>query len=42
MRALLSKAEIESDIAGRFENAFRLQEKKVALTLAAELSRSIV
>ena len=34
MRALLSKAEIESDIAGRFENAFRLQEKKVALTLA--------
>ena len=38
MRALLSKAEIESDIAGRFENAFRLQEKKVALTLATGIT----
>jgi hypothetical protein len=34
MRAVVSKAEIESDIAGRFENAFRLQEKKTVLTLA--------
>lgn len=34
MRAAFSKAEIESDIASRFENAFRLQEKKAALTLA--------
>lgn len=34
MRAALSKAEIESDIAGRFENAFRLQEKKAGETLA--------
>lgn len=33
MRATLSKAEIESDIAGRFENAFRLQEKKSVFTL---------
>ena len=33
MRAAISKAEIESDIAGRFENAFRLQEKKAVLTL---------
>ena len=33
MRAAFSKAEIESDIASRFENAFRLQEKKSALTL---------
>ena len=28
------KAEIESDLAGRFENAFRLHEKKAAFTLA--------
>src|SRR5262245_36758560 len=34
MRAAISKAEIESDIASRFENALRLQEKKSALTLA--------
>ena len=34
MKAAFSKAEIESDIAGRFENAFRLQEKRPALTLA--------
>ena len=34
MRATVSKAEIESDIASRFENAFRLQEKKAALTIA--------
>lgn len=34
MRGAFSKAEIESDIARRFENAFRLQEKKAALTLA--------
>jgi len=34
MRVAFSKAEIESDIASRFENAFRLQEKKAALTLA--------
>ncbi len=34
MRAAISKAEIESDIAGRFENAFRLQEKKAVATLA--------
>jgi recombination protein RecA len=34
MKAAFSKAEIESDIASRFENAFRLQEKKAALTLA--------
>lgn len=35
MRAALSKTEIESDIASRFENAFRLQEKKSVLTLAS-------
>ena len=34
MRAVVSKAEIESDIASRFENAFRLQDKRAALTLA--------
>ena len=34
MRAAFSKAEIESDIASRFENAFGLQEKRAALTLA--------
>lgn len=34
MRAVLSKVEIESDIASRFENAFRVQEKKVPLTLS--------
>jgi hypothetical protein len=34
MKAAFSKAEIELDIASRFENAFRLQEKKAALTLA--------
>jgi hypothetical protein len=34
MRPAFSKAEIEFDIASRFENAFRLQEKKAALTLA--------
>jgi len=34
MRAAFSKTEIESDIASRFENAFSLQEKKAALTLA--------
>ena len=34
MRAAVSKVEIEADIAGRFENAFRLQEKKAVLTLA--------
>jgi len=34
MRAAFSKAEIESDIAGRFENAFRLQEKKAVETLS--------
>lgn len=34
MRAVVSKAEIESDIASRFENAFRLQDKRTALTLA--------
>lgn len=42
MRAAFSKAEIESDISSRFENAFRLPEKKVALTLAtgvAEVDR---
>ena len=38
MRAIVSKAEIESDIASRFENAFRLQEKKAALTLATGVS----
>ena len=38
MRAAFSKAEIESDIAGRFENAFGLQEKKAALTLATGIS----
>ena len=34
MRATLSKAEIESDISSRFENAFKLQEKKSVATLA--------
>src|SRR5436189_6366404 len=38
MRAIVSKAEIESDIASRFENAFRLQEKKTVLTLATGVS----
>jgi len=38
MRATLSKAEIESDIAGRFENAFRLQEKKAFFTLLTGVS----
>jgi hypothetical protein len=38
MRATLSKAEIESDIAGRFENAFRLQEKKTVFTLLTGIS----
>jgi hypothetical protein len=38
MRAAFSKAEIESDIASRFENAFGLQEKKAALTLATGIS----
>jgi len=38
MRAAVSKAEIESDIASRFENAFRLQEKKAVLTLATGVS----
>jgi hypothetical protein len=33
MRAAISKAEIESDIASRFENAFRLQKNKSVLTL---------
>ncbi len=33
MRAAFSKAKIESDIAGRFENAFRQQDKKAVLTL---------
>jgi hypothetical protein len=34
MRTAFSKTEIEADIASRFENAFSLQEKKAALTLA--------
>jgi hypothetical protein len=34
MRVAFSKTEIESGISGRFENAFRLPEKKAALTLA--------
>lgn len=34
MSAALSKAEIESNIADRFENAFRLQEKKAVETLS--------
>lgn len=38
MRAVVSKAEIESDIASRFENAFRLQEKKAVQTLATGVS----
>src|SRR4051794_32832909 len=38
MRAAFSKAEIESDIASRFENAFGLQEKKATLTLATGIS----
>jgi len=38
MRAAISKTEIESDIASRFENAFRLQEKKAALTLATGIA----
>jgi recombination protein RecA len=38
MRAVVSKAEIESDIVSRFENAFRLQEKKAVQTLATGLT----
>jgi recA bacterial DNA recombination protein len=38
MRAAFSKAEIESDIASRFENAFRLQGQKAALTLATGIT----
>jgi|SRR5215204_1491774 len=34
MRATVSKVEIESEIASRFENAFKLQEKKASITLA--------
>src|SRR6185295_2685683 len=34
MRATSLKAEIESGLAGRFEDAFKLHEKKAALTLA--------
>jgi len=34
MRAAVSKVEIEADIASRFENAFRIQEKQAPLTLA--------
>ena len=34
MRAAVSKVEIESEIASRFENAFKLQEKKASTTLA--------
>ena len=34
MRAAVSKAEIESELASRFENAFKLQEKKASTTLA--------
>jgi hypothetical protein len=34
MRAAVSKLEIESEIASRFENAFKLHEKKASTTLA--------
>ena len=34
MRAAVSKVEIESEIASRFENAFKLQKKKASTTLA--------
>jgi recombination protein RecA len=38
MRAALSKSEFESQIAGRFENAFKIPEKKAALTLATGIA----
>ena len=38
MRAALSKSEFESQIASRFENAFKIHEKKAALTLATGIA----
>jgi len=41
MRTALSKAEIESEVAGRFSDAFKLHEKPaVAAVMSTEIGRA--